>query len=868
MEKTAMVALFLWIGFVPLAAQLDLTKKQEFLDIVEPIITEGELEIFKSLPDYDSRKYFTAIFWHKRDPEPETAVNSYRENYLARLISAGERFSEGKTPGSRTDRGRVFLLLGEPDDVTQKKIPNAGLRPGLQETWRYDRHDLSLRFIFDGLRQNYRLQDRQQWEPEFEKIRNEQVLDRAEPFQLESSPLTLPNLGFTKDIENLASEDRHEMDFFVSYSFFKGDLNQTEVRVGLTFQDASERGVDIHLAAYDPYENKVKEIKKLIEPVNGVFQSFSMPVEPDQYNMILRLTDKDGRQDISRSYLDVPRIGGLDQSVSSILLAPDLKQVPLFGFDQPKKFVFGNVYFPAQNYFPQFDGERLFLLQHFYRFPTMPELKYYLNQKEVPGRIEQTVREENGFRTVVSIPVGRVSPGVHYIKSLYRDEAGNQAVTPVQWIVGEGEDRGDLIDTAPQSNRFEIIHPAGDDIAELDRVVVRVPDDLNVQKMLLYLNGKLVLERHQSPWEVYVDEGLYSISGRNVLSVVLDTDEGVLKAEKMLTPLVAKEKIQTRVVQIYFNAFDENLEFKHDLDVSTLSVRVDGLPHKALEIRKVEKPITYCFVVDTSYSMKDSFASNISAVKKFIQNMRPQDKGYFVSFNNNYVQYLEPTPSKSVLMAVAENLRLQRPNPKMADRLYEENQTYLYDAMISAVHTLLQYTGRKVVLLVSDGIGKEAVYSRAGMLSYAREHEAVIYSLWLDNNPNLTEDERGFLETEMGGGEKFARKIGLSRFFSKKDARARRIGSKVRNASITEGLVKILSEESGGFHYRIFRANRTLIREYVTDIEEAVASQYVMSLNLPTSQKDHTVAISSSDPNIRIRNKSKVKVKKSNPLLD
>jgi len=168
----------------------------------------------------------------------------------------------------------------------------------------------------------------------------------------------------------------------------------------------------------------------------------------------------------------------------------------------------------------------------------------------------------------------------------------------------------------------------------------------------------------------------------------------------------------------------------------------------------------------------------------------------------------------------------------------------------------------------ADGIGIEGSYSRNGMLAYARENNVVIYSLWLDNNPKLSEDETRFLQREKTGGEKFARKIGLSRFFSKKDAKLTHISNKVRHASIAEGLLKIMAEESGGFHYRIFRADRTLIRDYVEDIEEAVESQFVMALNLPVSLRDYEIEITSSEPGIEIRNKSKVKVRDSNPLID
>ncbi len=68
-----LLALFL-VFPVLLRAQLDLKASEEFLDIVAPIITEGEQEIYKNLPGFQARKYFQSIFWYKRNPTPTTTI--------------------------------------------------------------------------------------------------------------------------------------------------------------------------------------------------------------------------------------------------------------------------------------------------------------------------------------------------------------------------------------------------------------------------------------------------------------------------------------------------------------------------------------------------------------------------------------------------------------------------------------------------------------------------------------------------------------------------------------------------------------------------------------------------------------------------
>ena len=850
------------------AQNLNLTAKEGFLDIVEPIMTKGEREIYRTLPDFDSQKYFQAIFWYKRDPNPETVANRFRREFFERRQIANLQFGEKGLAGVKTPRGRLFLLLGEPEDVTQKRLPTSGLRPSYEEVWSYSQPNRKFFFRLDGGQTGYRLLNQEKWERTFENIRNAQVLDRAEPFRSSPFNLTLPNLGFTKDIENLASEDRMDLSYTLSYSFFKGDLNRTEVMAGLTFKDASNRGLIVQLTAFDPYENKVVDFKKRIEPKNGRFESFYVALEPDQYQIVLRLTDKDGREAISRRIVDVPRIGVFEPSASSLLATDMLQPVPLQGFHQPKKFVFGSKFFPIRNDFTHFNGDRVFLMQHFYEFEYQPEIFWYINHRPVKARIEKVIREDSHWRIVVSLPMNPKESGGRMIKSVFMDESGSYVTSTLSLNLENQIETDILLEQSARSDSFQIIHPASDDITALDRVVIKPNAELHINRMFVFLNDTLIAETYRTPWAIHLNPNWFSISGKNSLTVVLETNRGLLRREKHFLPLQTDEKIKTRLVQVFFNAYDANLNFKNDIDFSQLEVSVDGSRQTPKDIQKLDEPITYCFLIDTSYSMKDSFANNISAVKKFVEALRPQDRGYVIGFDNDYVQYQQPNQSKAVLLAAIESLRLQKPNPKYSDKLYQENETYLYDAVIACIHTLLQYSGRKVILLVTDGIGTEGEYSKNGMLSYARENDVVTYSLWLDNNPKLSDDETAFLQKERGKGEKFVRAIGLSRLFGKKDARKGYIAQKIRNASITEGVMQILSEESGGFHYRIFKADRTLIRDYVSDIEAAVASQFMLSLNLPISQKRQHIEITTKDPSLEIRCKSEVKVRKTNPLTE
>ena len=88
----------------------------DWLKDVDPIITPAELEAWKKLRTDDEREQFIAIFWHGRDPNPDTEENEYRDEYYERVAFVNEHFGSG-IPGVKTDRGRIYLKFGKPDEV-------------------------------------------------------------------------------------------------------------------------------------------------------------------------------------------------------------------------------------------------------------------------------------------------------------------------------------------------------------------------------------------------------------------------------------------------------------------------------------------------------------------------------------------------------------------------------------------------------------------------------------------------------------------------------------------------------------------------------------------------------------------------------
>ena len=86
---------------------------KQFLSEVRYLISKKEKKIFQNTPD-NERKQFIEEFWKERDPDPTTAENEFRDEYYKRIEQANHLFREGSS-GWLSDRGRIYILLGEPE---------------------------------------------------------------------------------------------------------------------------------------------------------------------------------------------------------------------------------------------------------------------------------------------------------------------------------------------------------------------------------------------------------------------------------------------------------------------------------------------------------------------------------------------------------------------------------------------------------------------------------------------------------------------------------------------------------------------------------------------------------------------------------
>ncbi len=122
---------------------------------VSYIITPEERSTFLHLETNQERENFIEAFWERRNPDPGSADNTYKEDYYERIAYTNEHFSSG-IPGWKTDRGRIYLMWGPPDDKESHPSGGPYTRPadeGGGETTTYPFEDWTYHYL-EGIGEN------------------------------------------------------------------------------------------------------------------------------------------------------------------------------------------------------------------------------------------------------------------------------------------------------------------------------------------------------------------------------------------------------------------------------------------------------------------------------------------------------------------------------------------------------------------------------------------------------------------------------------------------------------------------------------------------------------------------------------------
>ncbi|HTA46546.1 MAG TPA: GWxTD domain-containing protein [Bryobacteraceae bacterium] len=137
------------------------------------IITDAERKAFTALQTDEERANFVEQFWERRNPTPGSPDNPFRVEQYRRIVYANAHFgSKTSVPGWKTDRGRIYIMFGPPDEIDEHSSGGTFERPATEgggqittlpfEDWRYRfiqgiGSDVSIEFVDSGKNGEYHM---------------------------------------------------------------------------------------------------------------------------------------------------------------------------------------------------------------------------------------------------------------------------------------------------------------------------------------------------------------------------------------------------------------------------------------------------------------------------------------------------------------------------------------------------------------------------------------------------------------------------------------------------------------------------------------------------------------------------------------
>jgi GWxTD domain-containing protein len=336
-----------YFGLSALSATPDEKRLTEEINL---LITDAEKAEFKKLKKDKDKDLFIQLFWAKRDPNPSTEVNEFKEEYYKRLEHVKKSFIYGNKTGLYTDMGKVYALFGQPASTLRQEEARLILTypepSGPREIWIYpslpwmnlpkktfnfvfthdgrgftiDRNKMDIRVmnVFYSIKKHILLYPDLKELPEFKSavifsLRSfenqliEQVKDTQEdilqiPFEEKLLCIKAQNLSSYLSLLINVDPDRSIQPFPKKITVF-----------GRLERDST---------TYDFHQEM-----PLIEDRDDIISQLGLPVLPGQYTLFLGLsTENEDKYSMKQSQIEVTDFWKNELALSSLIASPQVTE--------------------------------------------------------------------------------------------------------------------------------------------------------------------------------------------------------------------------------------------------------------------------------------------------------------------------------------------------------------------------------------------------------------------------------------------------------------------------------------------------------------------------------------------------------------
>lgn len=260
-----------------------------------------------------------------------------------------------------------------------------------------------------------------------------------------------------------------------------------------------------------------------------------------------------------------------------------------------------------------------------------------------------------------------------------------------------------------------IVRPDVGDVA-FGRITIEAeiyPPDAEVDRVEFYVDFRLVDARSRPPWRIEADVG--ETNTEHHVEVVAHPLVGDPVSDRVTTRAIRIDStLDVRLRQLYVTVTEAG---RRVLELGREDFRIldDKRPQRLVTFERGDVPFTAVLLLDASTSMTGGqLATAVAGARSFTGQMRPLDEAKLVLFSDRRL-------AETAFSNVGALFELGLTDLAAGDG------TALNDALFLALQRLRLRQGRRVVVLLSDGIDVDSVLSMAQVQQVARQSQAVLY---------------------------------------------------------------------------------------------------------------------------------------------
>lgn len=245
------------------------------------------------------------------------------------------------------------------------------------------------------------------------------------------------------------------------------------------------------------------------------------------------------------------------------------------------------------------------------------------------------------------------------------------------------------------------------------QILARVTGDEPIVRVEFFVDGALVGELSEPPYRIVADFGPGSVEHR--IEVVAFGASGSRAVAAITSePLQVSGEYAFDLQQLYVTATSRG-EPVLDLQQQDFNIRDDGKQQRVVSFARGDIPFTAALLVDASHSMAgEKLAAARRGARDFAERMRPLDEVKLVVFSD-HIRAVSPFTSFSAILTAG------------LEQVTAVGGTAINDVLYMALSQIEERQGRRVVVLLSDGIDAHSALRMRHVLPSARRSRAIVY---------------------------------------------------------------------------------------------------------------------------------------------